>query len=176
MPEGCGEMILVTVGSTDFDGLVQRMDELAPRLHESVLMQIGLGEYQPRNTGFFRFAPSLDEYYERADLVIAHGGLGTMVEVLEHRKKLVCVVNPATYDRHQEHLLRIFADKNYLLWCRDLNHLEEAIQIARTKEFGYYEPPECHIHQVIRDYLALGRPAVEQSRSKHPGSPLKHGT
>jgi UDP-N-acetylglucosamine transferase subunit ALG13 len=89
---------------------------------------------------------------------VAHGGLGTIVEVLERGKKLVCVVNPTTMDLHQEHLLRIFAQKNYLFWCKDLEHLATAIDQARKTQFAHYQSPECHIHEVIRDYLeGLGR-------------------
>jgi len=150
-------MIFVTVGSTDFDALVAKMDELTPYLGDEVVMQIGLGEYEPKHAGFFRFAPSLDTYYDRAEIIVTHGGLGTIVEALERRKKLICVVNPATYDRHQEHLLCIFAAQNYFLWCKDVGCLAEAIQQARTAQFNRYQPPECHIHEVIARYLDTGQ-------------------
>jgi len=146
-------MIFVTVGSTDFDALIVRMDELAPRLGDEVVMQIGLGAHTPRHAQFFRFAPSLDRYYDQADIIVAHGGMATIAEALEREKKLICVVNPATYDRHQEHLLRILTERNHLLWCKDLERLEDAICQARTAQFDRYEPPECHVHEVIAEYL-----------------------
>ncbi len=146
-------MIFVTIGSTDFDPLIARMDELAPRLGDDVVMQVGLGEYVPKNGQFFRFAQSLDDYYARADLVVAHGGLGTIVEVLERGKKLVCVVNPTTYDRHQEHLLGLFSAQNNLVWCKDLGQLQEAIEQARTTLLSPYLPPECRIHEIIVEHL-----------------------
>ncbi|MBC7262858.1 MAG: hypothetical protein H5T64_00695 [Chloroflexi bacterium] len=147
-------MIFVTVGSTDFDLLVRRMDELAPALGDEVVIQIGLGQYEPRNCRFFRFAPSLEPYYEEAELVVSHGGLGSIVEALHAGKRLVCVNNPTTYDSHQEHLLTLFAEKGYLLWCRDIDNLLEDIQRAETMTFERYEEPDCRIHEVIREYLA----------------------
>lgn len=147
-------MIFVTIGSTDFDPLIRKMDELAPSLGDRVVMQIGNGEYVPQNAQYFRFAESLDRYYDEADLIVAHGGLGTIVEVLERQKRLVCVVNPATYDRHQEHLLQVFVEHNYLLWCRDMEQLAEAIERARTMMFARYQSPPCRIHEVIKRYLA----------------------
>jgi beta-1,4-N-acetylglucosaminyltransferase len=129
------------------------MDELALRLGDDVVMQVGLGEYVPKHARFFRFAQSLDDYYARADLIVAHGGLGTIVEVLERGKKLVCVVNPTTYDRHQEHLLGLFSAQNNLVWSKDLEQLEAAIQQARTTQLSPYQPPECHIHEIIAKYL-----------------------
>jgi beta-1,4-N-acetylglucosaminyltransferase len=153
-------MILVTVGSTKFTDLVRKMDELAPSLGDEVVMQIGNGPYVPKNCKFFRYAASLDPYYDQADVIVAHGGLGTMVEVLERGKKLVCIVNPTTMDLHQEHLLHMFTEKNYLLWCKGLEQLATAIQQARNMQFARYQSPECHIHEVIKDYLeGIGRPA-----------------
>jgi len=147
-------MIFVTVGSTKFTDLIRKMDELAPSLGDEVIMQIGNGPYEPRNSKFFRYAESLEPYYDQADLIVAHGGLGTIVEVSQRGKKLVCVVNPTTMDLHQEHLLRIYAEKNYLLWCKDLEQLVAAIEQARTMQFVRYEAPECHIHEVIKNYLS----------------------
>lgn len=147
-------MIFVTVGSTDFDPLVARMDELTPSLGTEVMMQIGLGKYTPANARYFRFASSLDDYYDQAELIVGHGGLGTIVEALERGKKVICVVNPTTYDRHQEHLLRMFEQQNYLLWCKDLQRLGEAIHQAKSTQFNRYQPPECHIHEIITEYLS----------------------
>jgi beta-1,4-N-acetylglucosaminyltransferase len=147
-------MIFVTVGSTDFDPLIKQMDELAPELGHEVVMQIGMGQYAPKNARHFRFAPSLDPYLAQADLIVGHGGLGTIVEALEQGKKLVCVVNPTTYDRHQEHLLRLFAAQNHLVWCQELADLSQAIRQAQQTQLTPYRPPECHIHEVIEQFLS----------------------
>ena len=98
---------------------------------------------------------------------MAHGGLGTIMEALELGVRLVCVVNPTTYDRHQEHLLQIFASQNLLLWCRDLDKLDEAIAEARDRVFARYCPPECHIHEVIERFLQ-GLPLGIQPGSGNP--------
>ena len=66
-------MIFVSVGSGDFDSLIRTMDEVCGRRNDlQVTMQIGLGKYEPRHGKYFRFAPSLDPYYDQADLVVAH--------------------------------------------------------------------------------------------------------
>lgn len=147
-------MIFVTIGSTDFDPLIIKMDQLAPTLGDEVVMQVGNGQYTPKNGRFFRFAESLDEYYHQADVIVAHGGLGTIMEALELHKALVCVVNPTTYDRHQEHLLQVFAQQGYLVWCRDMDQLPQAVEQARTSHFTHYQSPPCRIAEVINDYLS----------------------
>ncbi|MBC7237125.1 MAG: hypothetical protein H5T69_14890 [Chloroflexi bacterium] len=148
-------MILVTVGTTDFDALIQKMDELAPMLDEEVVAQIGRGEYVPRHMEYFRFAPSLDPYYERARLVVAHGGLGTTIEVLQRGIKLVALSNPDRYDLHQEDLLRALERRGHLIWCRHVDQLPAALSEAGERTFMPYRAPECTIAQVIRQYLGL---------------------
>ena len=151
-------MIFVTVGTTDFDALVQAMDRLAPTLGEEVVAQIGQGRYEPRQVSeWFRLAPSLDPYYSRARLVVSHGGLGTLMEVLGRGGRLVGVSNPDRYDRHQEDLLSYLDEAGHLVWCRDLGRLSEAIALAGEKAFVPYQPPPCTIHQVIDEFLRRKR-------------------
>jgi len=146
-------VIFVTVGTTDFDNLVRVMDALAPRLDEEVVIQIGRGAYEPIHCRWFRFAPSLEPYYKEASLVVAHGGLGTVMEVLRSGGKLIGVANPDRYDSHQEDLLGYLADEDHLIWCRDLNALAEEVGRARGMTFVPYSSPECHIHEAIADFL-----------------------
>ena len=143
----------VTVGSTDFDALIQAVDALVPSLRSEGIMQIGDGQYTPANWPYFRFAPSLGHYYEQATLVIAHGGLGTTMEVLNRGLPLVSVSNSDRYDNHQEDLLAAMAAEDYLVWCRQLGELEQAIETARTVPLRRYRPAKCEIHVVIDEFL-----------------------
>ena len=145
--------IFVTVGSTDFDSLVQNVDMLVPSLGFQGEMQIGHGQYEPVNMPYFRFASPLDPYYERTSLVIAHGGLATTMEVLERGVPLISVSNPDRYDNHQDDLLSTMANEGYLVWCRKLDQLEHSIELARNTHLKKYESPECEIHLVINEFL-----------------------
>ena len=148
-------MILVTVGTTDFDELVARMDDLAGDLDEEIVAQIGRGAYVPRNMEWFRFAPSLDPHYDRARLVVAHGGQGTVAEVLERGLPLVALSNADRFDLHQEDLLGAMERRGHLLWCRSLAELPEALERAAAHTFTPYQPSESRIAQVIRQHLGL---------------------
>lgn len=147
-------MIFVTVGTTDFDPLAARMDDLTPHLGEPVIIQTGRGRYQPRHAQHFRFAPALDDYYRQARLVVSHGGLGTLVEVLRLGKPLIGVSNPDRFDLHQNDLLGELEQGGYLLWCRDLASLDADIARIGGMSFRRYEDPPCSIHLAIADYLA----------------------
>ena len=147
-------MILVTVGSTDFDALIRQMDSLAPELGD-VVMQIGAGTYEPRHAAaFFRYAPSLEPYFQEAHLIVSHGGLGTVMEALRQGKKLVAVSNPDRYDAHQDDLLQTLSEAGHLVWCRDLAALAGSIQEAEATALTPYVEPECRIHMEIGRFLA----------------------
>jgi len=89
-------------------------------------------------------------------LVVAHGGLGTAIEVLQRGLKLIGVSNPDRYDHHQEDILRILSQRGHMLWCRSLDELPQAVAMAENRVFVPYQAPECHIADVIRDYLYTG--------------------
>jgi len=147
-------MLFITVGTTDFDPLVAAGDTLAAQTDERVVIQIGHGEVEPRHAEWLRFAPSLEPYYDQADVVITHGGLGTLTELLHRGQRVVGVSNPDRFDRHQDQILQTFAQANHLIWCQDLTHLAQAVEQARGAPFIPYTPPESHIHEVIREFLA----------------------
>ena len=146
-------MIFVTVGTTDFDALVAAADRLAAATDELVVIQIGHGQVEPQHAQWLRFAPSLDQYYDQADVVVTHGGLGTVTEVLGRGLRLVGVSNPDRFDRHQDQILQAFEQAGHLVWCRDLADLPAAVQRARRGQFIPYQPPASHIHRVIDRFL-----------------------
>jgi UDP-N-acetylglucosamine transferase subunit ALG13 len=145
-------VIFVAIGTTDFDALIQAMDNLSLNLSEKVVMQIGRSKYIPEHCEYFRFVPSLTPYYERASLVVSHGGLGILTEVLERRLPLVAVEDPDQPDRHQRDLLSVWEREGYLIWCKDLKNLPEAIEQAKT-QLRPYATPECQIHTIIAEFL-----------------------
>jgi beta-1,4-N-acetylglucosaminyltransferase len=150
-------VVFVTVGTSDFDQLVREIDEFAPSLDDHVVVQIGHGEYLPRNCEFFRFAPSLDPYYDQADAIVAHGGLGTTMEVLRRGKKLISVENTTCVDDHQTDILETFAEEGYLIWCRDLGELPSLLARVPAINLKPYGAPACRIAEVIKEFLGEAR-------------------
>jgi UDP-N-acetylglucosamine transferase subunit ALG13 len=135
------------------------MDRVAPTLEEPVVMQLGSGKARPLNAAeSFPFASSLTPFYQRASMVVSHGGLGTIIEVLQAGKRLVGVSNPELNDQHQEDLLAEFEAAGYLIWCRDLSRLGEALLAARAKQFQPYSTPPCTLHEEIAAILAEPAP------------------
>jgi len=147
-------VIFVTVGSGDFDALIEAVDEICARRPElEVRMQIGLGRCEPRHADFFRFAPTLEPYYEQAHLVIAHGGVGVTMEVLKRGLPLISVDNPDRPDQHQVDLLSYLSEGGYLVWCHDLSRLEATIVSMGGRKLRRWKPPPCTIHLIVDQFL-----------------------
>jgi len=145
-------VIFVTVGTTSFDVLVKAIDEHSQSLSEKVVVQIGKGSYEPQHCDYFRFAPSLTPYYERASVVISHGGVGITTEVLQHGRPLVAVEDPNQPDRHQREILDVWEQEGHLIWCKDLQELPQAMERAKT-QLRPYTAPECWIHTIVAGFL-----------------------
>jgi UDP-N-acetylglucosamine transferase subunit ALG13 len=148
-------VIFVTVGTTDFDPLVEAMDRIAGTIEEPVTAQTGRGVYAAVHLKQFPFVESLEPHLREARIVVSHGGLATIIEVLKLGRPLVAISNPDRYDRHQDDILRAFSERDYLLWCLDLKLLPQALEEAGRRRFAPYEPPSCEIARVIRGYLGL---------------------
>ncbi len=146
-------MIFVTVGTTlPFDALIRQMDQLVQgrKLTEPVVCQIGKGTYEPEYCEHFRFRTSLDELFERADLVVTHGGI-TVLSLLARRKKFVAVSNDLAADQHQLHFLERLEKVTPILWTSDISLVEALIGVARTRNPDYAEFPS--LADDLRQYL-----------------------
>jgi beta-1,4-N-acetylglucosaminyltransferase len=146
-------MIFVTVGTTQFDRLIEKIDLIAPNLDEQVIAQIGNSSYKPKNIAYFKFKNNLNREISKADIIIAHGGAGTTFEVLTKGKKLISVDNSDVPGNHQSDLLNKLSSDGYLIWCQNLNNLEKIIHKAKKTKFKKYIMPICKIPIIINNFL-----------------------
>lgn len=88
-------MIVATVGMhfQPFDRLVHAVDELAGIVDEPVVIQRGVSSYTPASSRSFDFTDeaAMAVWISRARVVVAHGGAGSILEVLQAEKPLVLV-------------------------------------------------------------------------------------
>ena len=97
-------MIFVTVGSAlPFDRLVRAMGVWAAAHPETELFaQIGRGEYEPQHMGFDRMvSPSeFKALNERAEIIVAHAGMGSVITASELGKPIVLLARHASLREH----------------------------------------------------------------------------
>lgn len=88
-------MIFVTVGMhyQGFPRLIEKMDEIAGKINEKVVMQIGATEYVPKNAEHFDFKAysEMQELNREARVVVCHDGAGSIITAMQYSKPIVVV-------------------------------------------------------------------------------------
>jgi beta-1,4-N-acetylglucosaminyltransferase len=146
-------MIFVTVGTTAFESLIIKVDEISNLIEEKIICQIADGEYVPRNCEYFRFKPTLENEFSNADLVICHGGAGTLFNLLELNKKVISIPNLERKDKHQTDLIDTLSEGNHIISCYDLSELATKILDSKNISLTKYEHPECRIAEEIIRFI-----------------------
>lgn len=141
--------VFIAAGTGSFDALIKEADALP---HE-VVCQIGDGKYAPKHQQWFRTCPTLEPWYDWADIIVTHAGAGTMLEALAHDKRVIAVPNLQRTDAHQHELLAELAQQGAVTPCRTVRDLPRTITLSTGKRHTKYVPPQCSIPAVIAAFL-----------------------
>jgi UDP-N-acetylglucosamine transferase subunit ALG13 len=135
----------------EFTRLIKKMDEVAGRLDEEVVMQIGSVRYEPQNARYFShttYQESLS-YFRNASLVVGHGGAGTILNALKYHVPIVVVPRSQRFgehfDDHQIELAERLVGNELIKVVYDIEELELAVRemLEKGKKVGKgMIPPE----------------------------------
>lgn len=129
-------MIFVTVGFHDqpFTRLIAKMDEIAGRIGEEVIIQKGHTEFITLNAASFDFLPSDEEYMElfkKARIIVSHAGAGTILNSLIHGKKTIILPRLRRYGEHvNDHQLGLsdaLKDRRLITVIQEVDQLERVL-------------------------------------------------
>ncbi len=126
-------MILVTVGTQFFDGLVDEVDRLvaAGVITDHVWAQIGLAGKTPQHIEYVAFDRGLIDKAREADLIITHAGTGSLCEFLVLARPLIAVANQTKAGNHQLEFLEQLSEVYDFCWVASPSDLEAALPHAR---------------------------------------------
>lgn len=155
-------MIFVTVGTSKypFNRLLRKIDELIEndKIKDKVIAQIGYSTYQPKKFSYFSFTTQekILELNKKANLIISHGGVGSIILALRFKKTIIVVPRLKKFgehiDDHQLQIAKAFAKKKKILACMDIEELEKYIKIAKMFK-PKIERPKSRIVEIIKKYL-----------------------
>lgn len=159
-------MILVMLGTQNnsFERLLKKMDELIEKkiIDEKVIVQSGYTNYESKNMRIFDLIPQeeLEKYQEQADLIITHGGVGSIVSSIKKGKKVIAVPRLHRYHEHvndhQKQIVEAFDKKGYIIGIQRIDELRKAIIRAQEFEPKKYEEKEKNnskILKIIEDFI-----------------------
>lgn len=120
--------------SQSFDRLIKKMDEIAGKIKEEVIIQIGSSKYKPKNAKYFDFTDNFENIIElnkKARVVVCHGGAGTIITALNEGKPVIAVPRRKKYKEHiNDHQLELvvaLSKNNKILAIHNIELLENAL-------------------------------------------------
>jgi len=155
---GSDILIFITVGTHNqpFDRLLKAVDELSL---DSVIWQTGCSSFIPKTGKYQNFytQAEFEHLCASADIIISHGGIGSLMTPLMMGKPVIAVPRLSRYHEHtNDHQLQIVEElgrMGKLIPLLDINKLKGTLK--RAYEFSPNANPmsEGRINKIVSDYL-----------------------
>ena len=107
-------MILVMLGTHNniFHRLLEKIQEMIDKkvINEKVIVQAGRTKFESKDMEILGIVPEekLKKLMEKADLIITHGGVGSIVTALKMHKKVIAVPRLSGFNEHvNDHQIQI---------------------------------------------------------------------
>ena len=156
-------MILVTLGTQDknFKRLLEAIDKLIidKVIKEEVIVQAGYTNYTSLNMKIFDLISKdeMDKLIDKANIVITHGGVGSIIGAISKKKKVIAVARLSKYDEHtNDHQLQIvneFSKMNYIIDGTNLDDLENIYKNIDKFKPTLYKSDNSKMINTITDYI-----------------------
>lgn len=147
-------MIFVTLGTQDksFKRLLDLIQEQLDNgnINEKVVVQAGYTKFKSSNMEIFDYIDNemFNKLVNDCDLLITHGGVGSILTGLRARKKIIAVPRLAKYKEHtNDHQLQIvnnFANKGYILQLNENDNLAYVLQECKK-----FKPKQWKFNNII---------------------------
>ena len=156
-------MILVMLGTQNnsFHRLLEEIDNLIEKgiITDEVIVQAGYTKYESKNMKIFSLISQeeLEELIEKADLVITHGGVGSIITSLKKGKKVIALPRLHEYQEHvndhQKEIVETFNEKGYIIGVQDVKKLQEAIEKSKKFIPKKYQSNNKKMLNIIENFI-----------------------
>ena len=153
-------MILVLLGTQNnsFYRLLEEIDKNIENgnIQDKVVVQAGFTKYESNNMQIFDMIPQeeLDDLLKKADLVITHGGVGSIMSAVKLGKKVIAVPRLKKYGEHvNDHQLEIintFKKQGIIIGLNSVDELAKALSEAKGFETSGTRPKEQQENRIIK--------------------------
>lgn len=156
-------MILVTLGTQDksfkrlLDAIQKQIDN--GNIKDKVIVQSGCTQYESKDMEIFDLIDR-DEFtnlIKECDLLITHGGVGSILTGLKNNKKVIAVPRLKKYKEHtNDHQLQIiekFVEAGYILPLYDLDSLDKTLKQVNKFKPKKYQSNTKNMIKLIEDFI-----------------------
>ena len=156
-------MILVILGTNDkpFTRLLEAVEGAIKRgdIQEEVIVQAGFTKYESDVMKVIDYVDreQFADYLGKADLLIVHGGAGTILTGLKQGKKILAAARKQSLGEHvndhQIQLLEAFEKDGYLIYMRDLDQISEYLKAVKDFTPNPYQCQRDHMISLIETWI-----------------------
>lgn len=156
-------MVFVTLGTNDesFERLLKAIDKAIDKglIKDKVVVQAGCTKYESKNMEIMDLVPreKFDELIKKCDLLITHGGVGSILTGVNNDKKVIAVARLAKYKEHgNDHQLQIvenFGKLGYIIPVTNVDDLDDALKQVKTFKPKKFVSNTNNFIKIIEDYI-----------------------
>ena len=156
-------MILVLLGTQNnsFHRLLEEVQKNIDNgnIKEEVVAQKGYTKFESKDMTLYNKIPTdeVKKLIDKADLVITHGGVGSIITSITKEKKVIAVPRLKKYNEHvNDHQLDIidsFNEMGYIIGIHDVSELGDAIKKAKEFQPKKYIQNTGNIIKIVEDFI-----------------------
>ena len=156
-------MILVILGTQDkeFPRLLKAVDREIKKgtIVDKVVVQAGQTRYESENMEIFDLlpAPEFDKLIDEADIIITHGGVGSILAAIKKNKKIIAAARLEEYkehhNNHQKQIISEFAKQGYLIELDNFDDLGKIIKKINKFKPKTFVSNTTNMIKLIENYI-----------------------
>ena len=156
-------MILVMLGTQNnsFHRLLEEIEKLinSGKIQEKVVVQAGYTKYESKNMEIFGLISQedLEKYQEKANYIITHGGVGSIIGALKKGKKVIAVPRLHEYNEHvnnhQKQIIETFDKEGYIIGIDNVSKLGQAIDKIKNFKPKKYQSNNNKMIEIIENFI-----------------------
>ena len=153
-------MILVTLGTQDKSFVrlleaIQKQIDLG-KINDKVVVQAGYTKFKSKDMEIFELIPmeQFDELIKSCDILITHGGVGSIITGLKNNKKVIAAARLKKYTNdHQLQIIENFNKAGYILRLDDFDKLDKILDKAKKFIPNKYKSNTNNMITLVNKYI-----------------------
>lgn len=152
-------MIFVTVGTQkqQFTRLLEMLEKSEELKNDEIIVQSGYTKYESNRLKLIDFVSfeKMEEYIDKSEFVISHGGVGSIFTALKRNKKVLVVPRLSKYKEHiNDHQLEIceqLEKDDFILYLKDEKDFDKIIRRIRRRKNKEYMSDRSFIDKLRKE-------------------------
>lgn len=156
-------MILVLLGTQNnsFHRLLEEIQRNIDNgnIKEDVIVQKGYTKFESKDMTLYNQIPidEMKNLIKQADLVITHGGVGSIISSIEQGKKVIAVPRLKKYGEHvndhQIDIVKSFDESEYIIGIDDISKLSETLKKIKSFKPKEYIKNTGNILKIVENFI-----------------------